>query len=248
MHAPRMSLSLRSYRGRERAHAHDFHQIVLPVVGAMEVRVGDAVGAIASSSGALIVSGTPHQGNVLGENRFVVFEVPRATFLPESIVACASEAPFFPIDDPLDHLARYVSSEASSGTLGGGLAHHAAALLADSIGRKFSARERHAGPILRALAIIEERYAEPLTVAELARAAGMAASRFHEHFRRETGHTPAERLAMTRLDRAEDLLRETRLSIAEIALAVGFSDQSALTRSFRRRRGTTPAALRWSLQ
>ena len=73
-------------------------------------------------------------------------------------------------------------------------------------------------------------------------------SRFHATFRRETGDTPADRLAATRLDRAEDLLRETRLSIAEIALAVGFSDQSALTRSFRRRRGTTPAAFRGRLQ
>jgi AraC-like DNA-binding protein len=244
MHAQRMSLSIRSYDGRERVHAHDFHQIVLPVIGAMDVRVGDVRGAIALANGVLIVGGTPHQGCVTGENRFVVFEVPRAAFLPESIVARASAAPFFAIDEPLDHLARYVSCEASSGTLADGTAHHAAALLADSIGRKFSSRERHAPSILRALAVIEERYAEPLTVAELARSAGMGVSRFHEQFQRETGHTPAKRLAATRLDRAEDLLRDTRLPIAEIALAVGFSDQSALTRSFRRRRGTTPAAFR----
>jgi AraC-like DNA-binding protein len=244
MHAPRMSLSIRSYDGLERVHAHDFHQIVLPVIGEMKVRVGALSGAIAHSNGVLIVGGTPHQGCVLGENRFVVFEVPRGDFLPESIVSRACAAPFFAIDEPLDHLARYVSGEASSGALGDGAAHHAAALLAKSIGRKFSTFERHAEPVMRALAVIEERYAEPLTVADLARSVGMGVSRFHEQFRRETGHTPAERLASTRLDRAEDLLRDTRLPIAEIALAVGFSDQSALTRSFRRRRGTTPAALR----
>ena len=62
MLAPRMSLSLRSYRGRDRAHAHDFHQIVLPVVGAMESRVGDAVGAITSSSGAFIGCPYPDPG------------------------------------------------------------------------------------------------------------------------------------------------------------------------------------------
>jgi AraC-like DNA-binding protein len=239
-----MSLSIRTYDGLERVHAHDFHQIVLPVIGAMQLRVGDARGAISHANGVLIVRGTPHQGCALGENRFVVFEVPRAAFLPQSIVARASAAPFFAIDEPLDHLARYVSCESSSGTLGEGAAQHAAALLARSIGRKFSDRGRHAESIMRALAIIEERYAEPLTVAELARAAGMGVSRFHEQFRRETGQTPADRLAATRLDRAAGLLRDTRLPIADIALAVGFSDQSALTRSFRRRRGTTPAALR----
>ena len=47
-----------------------------------------------------------------------------------------------------------------------------------------------------------------------------------------------------RLDHAERLLRASDLSIAEIAVATGFSDQSALTRSLRRRRGTTPARFR----
>jgi AraC-like DNA-binding protein len=246
MHGSRMSLSIRSYDGLDRVHAHDFHQIVLPVVGAMRARVGEAVGAIAELSGALIVSGTPHEGYVLGENRFVVVEVPRLDFIPKSTLARASAAPFFAIDEPLDHLARYVSCEAGSGSLGDGLVRHASALLAESIGRKFAGLKREAGPILRALAIIDERYAEPLTVRELARAAGVGLSHFHEQFRRETGDTPAERLLATRLDRAEDLLRETHLPIAEIALTVGFSDQSALTRSFRRRRGTTPAAVRRS--
>ena len=181
---------------------------------------------------------------MLGENRFVVFDVPRADFLPESVVARASRSPYFEIDEPLDHLVRYVACEASAGALGDGLVHHASALLAESIRRKFADRQARTGPIPRALAMIDARYVEPLTVGLLAREAGMGVSRFHEAFRRETGDTPAERLAATRLDRAEELLRETRLSIAEIALAVGFSDQSALTRCFRRRRGVTPAALR----
>jgi len=244
MHAARMSLSIRSYDGLDRVHAHDFHQIVLPVIGAMKARVGGAVGAIAESRGAMIVRDTPHEGYVLGENRFVVFELPRSDFFPESAVARASAAPFFVIDEPLDHLARYVSGAVASGSLGDRLVHHASALLADSIGRKFGGRDHRSPPILRALAIIDERYAEPLTVAGLARSAGMGLSRFHEKFRHETGDTPAEKLAATRLDRAEELLRETDLPIAEIAVAVGFSDQSALTRSFSRRRCRTPAAFR----
>ena len=246
MHVPRMSLSIRSYDGLDRVHTHHFHQIVLPVVGAMKARVGAAVGAIAASRGALIVSGTPHEGYVLGENRFGVVEIPRLDFIPESTVARASTAPFFAIDEPLDHLARFVSCEAGMGSLGYGLVRHASALLADSISRKFARPEGRSLPILRALAVIEERYADRLTVAALARSAGMGLSRFHEQFRAETGETPAEKLAATRLDRAEELLRGTRLSIAEIALAVGFSDQSALTRAFRRRRGVTPAGLRGS--
>src|SRR5262249_50412545 len=157
--------------GLERVHAHDFHQIVLPVVGAMDIRVGAIRGEIARTNGVMIVRGTPHQGNVLGENRFVVFEVPRNSFLAESAVEHASAAPFFEIDERLDHLARYVSCTGAASPLDGALAHHATALLADSIGRKFEILGRQTSSISRALALIEARYAEPLTVGELARAA-----------------------------------------------------------------------------
>src|SRR5215472_3125585 len=173
MHAARMSLSIRSYNGIDRLHAHDFHQIVLPVFGAMKSRVGQAVGAIAQSSGAMIVSGTPHEGYVVGDNRFVVVEVPRTDFITKSIVARASAQPFFSIDEPLDHLAHYVSCEATSGALGDRLVHHASALLAESIGRRFASPERRTAPILAALAMIEKSYAERLTVRALARSAGM---------------------------------------------------------------------------
>jgi len=239
-----MTLSIRSYRGRESVHAHEFHQVVLPVLGAMDVKVGSAAGVIDARSGLVVVGGTPHAGCVVGENRFVVFDVPRESILPEGIVARASASPFFAIDEPLDHLARYVSSEAGMGKLDIAASHHAMALLARSIGRQFRRREHGTGPIPRTLEVIDARYAEPLTVPELARLAGLGVSRFYERFRRETGRTPADWIAAIRLERAADLLRDTDLPIADIALAVGFSDQSALTRSFRRRQGTTPGTVR----
>jgi len=242
MSARHTALSIRSYGNRESIHAHgSHHQIVLPIHGTMAMRVGDLAGEIAADSGVIVVRGMPHAFRALGENCFVVFDVPLAAAFPEGIVARASASPYFTIDEPLSHLARYVFS---AGRLGDGAAHHATALLAAAIGRQLAERERRPGPIARTLAAIDERYAEALGVSELARLAGMSVSRFHERFRRETGVTPADRLAATRLDRATDLLRETRMPIAEIALAVGFSDQTALTRSFRRRRGITPASVR----
>ena len=73
---------------------------------------------------------------------------------------------------------------------------------------------------------------------------GVSASVLHERFRLITGHAPIEYLQSVRLDEAERLLRASRLSIAEIALRVGFSDQTALTRALKRRRGVTPGAVR----
>lgn len=61
---------------------------------------------------------------------------------------------------------------------------------------------------------------------------------------RALGCVPGEYLVRRRLDAAEALLRDGTLPIAEVALATGYSDQSALTRRLKRRRGVTPAALR----
>ena len=85
-------------------------------------------------------------------------------------------------------------------------------------------------------------------MAEVARAGGLGVSRFHERFRRRTGRTPAAIMNEIRLDRAEALLERTGLPISEIASPVGHSEESALTRSLRNRRGTTPAFIRRSRQ
>ncbi|HYB09896.1 MAG TPA: AraC family transcriptional regulator [Alphaproteobacteria bacterium] len=244
MHSHAAALSLRSYGSGMRTHTHAFHQIVLPVCGTLDVQIGDAAAPVGRRCGMVIVGGTVHSFRALDENRFVIFDVPRTNFLPDAIVARASLSPFFAIDESLEQFVRYLASMMSSGTLDDESTYHATALLAQSIGRLPSTLERRDGPIGRALATIDTRYAEALTVGDLARAAGMGMSAFHARFRRETGTTPANRLAQARLDHASRLLREGDSSIAEVALSVGFSDQSALTRSFRRRRGITPAALR----
>jgi len=248
MRAPGMALSIRSYGGDERVHAHEFHQIVLPVAGRMEMRVGGWVRSLVRRVGVLVVGGTAHGFRGCGENRVVVLDVP-AAILPDGILARAAAAPFFAVDAPLDHLACYLDGTASLGALDATVVYHAASLLSRAIGRGAIARQATASScrgdgIAQARALIEARYGEALSAAELAGAARMGLSRFYERFRNATGETPAEYLARTRLDRAGELLRETAMPLAEIALAVGFSDQSALTRSFRRRRGTTPAAVR----
>lgn len=240
----RPTVSTRSYDGHERRHAHDHHQIVLPVAGTLDMEVGGACGRVGDGRGVLVADGVPHSFRSGGTNRFVVLDVPAAGLVPEAAVrACDA---FFAIDGALDGLVRYLAAEAADRPLDPVLAHHSAGLLLRALEARQPTAPLSDDPIDRALALMAERCAEPLTVAELAEAAGLAPSRFHERFRARTGSTPAAMLAELRLDRAEALLRDGRLPLAEVALAVGFSDQSALTRSLRRRRGITPGAVRRS--
>jgi len=100
--------------------------------------------------------------------------------------------------------------------------------------------------LLRAKDLADARYAEPLRVDDLARAAGLSRAHFSREFRRAFGESPHAYLLTRRLERAAALLRTTDSSVTEICLAVGLRGLGSFTTSFKRAYGQTPTAYRES--
>jgi len=100
--------------------------------------------------------------------------------------------------------------------------------------------------LLRAKDLADARYAEPLGVDDLARAAGLSRAHFSREFRRAFGASPHAYLLTRRLERAAALLRGTDNSVAEVCLAVGLQSIGSFTTSFKRAFGKTPTAYRAS--
>ena len=98
---------------------------------------------------------------------------------------------------------------------------------------------RHVPGTTAARDYLHAHWAEPVTLTTLAEVAGLSCFYFIRVFRAAFGLTPHAYLAMLRLEHARRLLR-TSSSIAQVAAAAGFSDQSHLTRFFRRVYGMTP--------
>jgi AraC-like DNA-binding protein len=98
--------------------------------------------------------------------------------------------------------------------------------------------------LLRAKDLADARYFEPLTVADLARAAGLSAAHFSREFRRTFGEAPHQYLLTRRLERAAALLRNTDRTATEICFTVGLTSFGSFVTSFRRVYGATPVAYR----
>jgi len=101
--------------------------------------------------------------------------------------------------------------------------------------------------LLRAKDFVDARYAEPITVADLATAAGLSRAHFTRMFTRTFGESPRAYLQTRRLERAAALLRYTDRSVADICVMVGLQSVGSFTTTFARAFGMPPAAYRASL-
>ena len=100
--------------------------------------------------------------------------------------------------------------------------------------------------LLRAKDLADARYFEPLSVDDLAAAAGLSRAHFSREFRRAFGDPPHAYLLTRRLERAASLLRTTDRSVADICLSVGLASIGSFTTSFTRTYGVSPTAYRRS--
>jgi AraC-like DNA-binding protein len=86
-----------------------------------------------------------------------------------------------------------------------------------------------------------------ISVDTMAKLANLSVCYFTRAFDQSVGLTPHDYVIRRRVERTRDLLLGTDMSLSEIALAAGFSDQSHCARRFRQHFGMSPREYRWSI-
>lgn len=157
-------------------------------------------------------------------------------------------------DATLASLLAIIASEArATDAPGRMLVEHALEMVLLQVGRRHTAlRTDQVAPrgglarwqLRRVIDYMSAKYAESITLEELAAVAGLSRYHFCSAFHRATGMPPHKWLREVRMKQAKRLLRETRMSVVEIAVQVGYDSPSAFAKAFRSVEGVTPAFFR----
>lgn len=203
----------------------------------------------------IVPAHTPHYARWDTEHRYLILSLDPTAFLSavQSTESWnrAELVPHFATADPLVHgIGLALKAELESNGLGGRLyVDSLSTTLFTHLLRHYTAQK----PILPAqegglptyrlrqvLEYIDAYLDRDLTLAELAAVTQMSPNYFTQLFKHSTGLTPHQYVIQRRIESAKQLLIEGKLTIADIALQVGFAHQSHLNRHFKRWVGVTP--------
>lgn len=221
----------RSYADAWGGDHHAYAQWVLPIQGELQFELDGHAARLDLLQGAFVAPGEDHDQFGQGLNTHLIIDCDLSWFDDLSLERLRAQRW---LALPRD-LRQQLAMSASGGD--------GPAQLLPMVVQAFTADG--SGARLQALAAQLQARPDALwTVERMAAHVGLRASQLHARFLREFGLPPQAWLAALRLRRARHLLRTTTMPISEIALACGYSEQSALNRAWRRNAGGSPAAWR----
>ncbi len=226
---------------RYAAHRHDHNELILPIEGALRVCIGGATLTAGPGQVLHYPRGVEHAEEAIGGTRLVMLYLSWR----EDAGADPGVWPVAHVDRDgrLAAAARWIIDIVAGSAPAG--PETADALLA-AIAHLLARGDRHAShdlvtTIRRA---VEDRLDERLTLADLARAAGLSRWHFAHAFRSAVGITPMRWLLQQRVAAARALLVTSDMPLRAIATRVGLNDEAQLARTLRRVTGQSAGELR----
>ncbi len=244
---PRVRLRRWRHRGarvpRWPSAAHDTVEVAWAERGGMRYRVGSRELCVAVGEVVIVPSEVEHQTVIAPGTAATSIQLSTAAIAETQEIVGGAIGFDVVSDGGIISLAQLILAEARQPRRGSFLTTEA---LAEALSVRLL-RSGHPAMstgdprIARAVREMEERYAEPLTIDELAKTAGMSRYHFSRTFRRQMGKSPYQFLTATRVRRAAELLRKRRHSVTEVAFCVGIFDLGRFARAFRKEMGCAPS-------
>ena len=239
MDADDLTLELRSYSSETLAHSHDYHQLVLPVMGELNLSVGGCGGEVSLRQAAVVAAGRMHECTAPEQNCFVVANV------PEALAPQLERLPaFVPVDGALAHYIAFLHHTLIRDGGSARCERQMLLLLLQLLQERFGEPVNVDRRIRAARAYLDQHFDQAVSLAQLAAAAHVSPRQLGELFRRQLGMTPHQYLIEKRMQVAWRLLEAGELSVQQVAERTGYGSLSAFSDRFHKHFGHAPRHFR----
>ena len=226
-------LSIRSYTRQVRSHYHEYHQLVLPLQGSIEIQVGEYFGSVCLGDCVIIPALERHSFQSHEDARFMVADL-RA--LPGNLLS-AKQAKFS-ISPPLMAFIQFAEQqlEFEQDT---GLESQMFQLFWQLLSQQVCSSQIDER-IAKVVAVLQQDIARQPSLSELANIACLSLTQYKKLFKQGLGMTTQAYLTELRMQKAKALLTHTDLPITLVAERVGYHNVSAFSRRFSLHFGRSP--------
>lgn len=215
----------RTYTDKCQTHSHPFGQLILPLQGNMNIKTNMFDLELDDKSLFFLPPDFTHSFYGKSKNEFLVLDIPSKLFYTFGVKTFDRE--LHQVFDERWKAIRYLILQETDSSSLSDLVRYSGSLLFQQ-------------NIPASIQFIHENFHQQLTVERLASIEHFNVSYYCKWFYNQTGMTPNAYIQQIRLEKAKELLETTELSLLEIALQVGYSHQSSLTRLFRKIEGLNP--------
>lgn len=226
-------LSIRSYTLTMQAHSHEYHQLVLPLHGSIDIQVGNFHGLVGPGQCVVVKSKEQHSFRSDEQASFIVADIDE---LPDNLRSLPNPSVY--ISPPLISFCMFAEKQ---------LQHQLNAAIEHKMGELFTQLllvqdfqlqldER----IARVVNYLNLNLDQTPLLAELASLACLSLSQYKTLFKQEMGKSTGKYLLDLRMEKSRALLAHSDFPIGIIAERVGYLDASAFSRRFSSYFGQSP--------
>jgi AraC-type DNA-binding domain-containing proteins len=212
-------------------HSHDYPQILVPLEETMHIKIGTMEYTVTPQELCLIPPDIRHQCNFLSQ--LLVINISKEE-LERKNHSGLSYPLIIPIRNQITQLIELIQAELKQDPDSKSVQYLYSYLYSKLLESCSTSSIKY----------ICENYDQPITVQQLAEIENYNVTYYNDWFKELTGFPPNLYLRYVRINKAKELLIETDFSIMEVAVMVGYSSNSTLTRAFHSLTGMTPKEYR----
>lgn len=234
-------------------HAHEHHQLVVGLKGAAKFEINGESNIILAGNVGIIPSHSLHSFSSSENAEILVLNFPKKFTHEASELRIKSlfiNPGYYWIDTQIQRLIKLLVCEIESNLtdefLGKACSDTILALLNRHVIAQHVDGKQKRINTYTINNFIAENIGKKITITQLANIAFLGNSQFYATFKHEFGLTPYQYILNKRIESARDMLRENHMSIGNIALQTGFSNQSAFSYAFVKYKGCSPSQYRHS--